>query len=406
MPRPLQGIKVLEIANFIAGPYCGAMLADMGADVIKIESPNGDMTRPMPPQINGESVSFVVVNRNKRSIVLDLKTAEAREIVLRMAAASDVLIENNRPGSMEKLGLGPEDLKKVNPKLVYISVSGFGQSGPYRRRAGVNLIAEAASGTLSVQGDPDDLPMRPGIETADMFGALFAAYGAVCGLLGAHRFGEGNTADIALVEASIAAAPWQTSGFLATGEVPRRLGHRHRQNAPYQVFRTGDGRHVALGTPNHELFIRLMKALGLDHYLDDPRFASYVKRKENEEAIVAIVSEALQGWTADAIEARLMEEGVPCSKVNNFDEVFRDPHIVERGVVVEIEHPKLGTVKAVRNPVNLAHNGPTIDRPAPLLGQHSREVLREFGYSDEEIAAFARSGVTMIGEEPAAEAAE
>jgi crotonobetainyl-CoA:carnitine CoA-transferase CaiB-like acyl-CoA transferase len=307
-----------------------------------------------------------------------------------------VLLENNRPGALEKLGLGPEDLKKVNPRIVYMSVSGFGQTGPDRRRAGVNLIAEAASGTLGLHGHQDDLPMRPGIETADIFGALFAAYGIVCGLMGVNRFGEGNVADLALVEASIAAAPWQTSGYFATGEIPTRLGHSHRLNAPYQVFRTGDGRHVALGTPNQELFLRFMKRLGETAALEDPRFATYVNRKNNKAAIVAIVETALASWTADDLVAALMEDGIPCSPVRNFEEVFADPHIVDRGVVVEIKHPKLGTVKSIRNPVVFEHDAPSIERAAPLLGQHSAEILREFGYSDAEIDGFAKSGVTKL----------
>src|SRR6267142_5616620 len=293
MPKPLQGILVIELANFIAGPLAGTLLADMGADVVKIEPPKGDMGRAMPPQTQGESVSFVALNRNKRSLVLDLKRPEARDILLKLAAKSDVFLEAYRPGALEKIGLGAADVKAVNPKIVYTSVSGFGQSGPYRRRAGVNLIIEAFSGALSVTGEPDKMPTRPGIQTADVFGALFATYATLAGLLGAARHGEGRIADVSLVEASIAAAAWEAAEYLATGNVPKALGNKHRLNAPYQLFKTRDGRHLAIGTPNDQLFAKLMQTLGLEAHLADPRFATYASRKAHEAPLVALVEPAV-----------------------------------------------------------------------------------------------------------------
>ncbi|MCC7346908.1 MAG: CoA transferase, partial [Variibacter sp.] len=224
MAKPLAGIRVLELANFIAGPFCGTLLADMGADVIKVEPPKGDMARAMPPQVNGESPSFAALNRNKRSLVLDLKQPQAVEILLKLAATSDVFLEAYRPGALAKLGLGPAQVRKANPKIVYTSVSGFGQSGPYRRRAGVNLIIEAFSGALSVTGEPGKMPTRPGVQTADMFGALFATYATLSGLVGAGRTGEGREADVSLTEASIATAAWEASEYLATGSIPQPLG--------------------------------------------------------------------------------------------------------------------------------------------------------------------------------------
>src|SRR5262249_36574557 len=209
MPKPLAGIRVIELANFIAGPLAGTLLADMGADVIKVEPPQGDMGRATPPIRDGESVSFVALNRNKRSLVLDLKRPEAIEILLNLARQSDVLIEAYRPGALEKLGLGAAQVKAVNPRLTYTSVSDFGQSGPYRRRCGVNLISEAFSGVLAVTGEPGKMPMRPGVQTADVFGALFATYATLAGLVGAGRTGEGFVADVSLVETSIAAAAWE-----------------------------------------------------------------------------------------------------------------------------------------------------------------------------------------------------
>lgn len=397
MSQPLEGIRVLELGNLIAGPFCGMLLGDMGADVTKIERPpRGDQTRAMPPMVNAESASFAALNRNKRSLVLDLKQQQAREIAHALVAKSDVFVENNRPGALEAIGLGPAEVHAINPKIVYVSASGFGQTGPYRRRAGVNLIVEAFSGALSVTGMPGEMPMRSGIQTADILGALFATYAALSGLIGVLRDKGGQIADVSLVESSIAAAAWEAAGYLATGVVPERIGHQHRLNTPYQVFETRDGRYMAIGTPNDELFRRFMKVLDLERYVTDARFSAYVIRKQNEAALLAIVSPAVRARNANDLEAVLMEAGVPCSRVNNFQEVFDDPHIRARHVIEEVAHPRMGTLRAVRNPVLFDHDGPSIRRPAPLLGEHSAEILREIGYGDAEIESFAKAGTVML----------
>jgi crotonobetainyl-CoA:carnitine CoA-transferase CaiB-like acyl-CoA transferase len=400
MPKPLAGIRVIELANFIAGPLAGTLLADMGADVVKVEPPKGDMGRATPPIRNGESVSFVALNRNKRSLVLDLKRPEATEVLHKLAAKSDVFLEAYRPGALEKLGLGAEHVKSANPRIVYTSVSGFGQTGPYRRRAGVNLIIEAFAGPLSVTGEPGKMPMRPGVQTADVFGALFAAYATLAGLVGASRNGEGRIADVSLVEASIAAAAWEAAEYLETGNVPQPLGNRHRLNAPYQLFETSDGRHLAIGTPNSELFGKLMQVLGLDAHLSDPRFATYASRKQNEDALLPVVEPAVRVRASHELEAALLEAGVPCARVNNFKEVFDDPQIIARGVVRDVVHPRLGKMRAVRNPILLDHDGPDIARHSPMLGEHSEELLRELGYSPDAIRDLVATGVTRTAAEP------
>jgi len=396
MTKPLAGLRVIELANFIAGPLAGTLLADMGADVIKVEPPQGDMARATPPIRNGESVSFVALNRNKRSLVLDLKQPQAIEVLRRLAQESDVFLEAYRPGALDKLGLGSQQVKAINPRIVYTSVSGFGQSGPERRRAGVNLIIEAFSGVLSVTGEPGTMPMRPGVQSADVFGALFATYATLAGLVGAARNGEGRIADVSLVEASIAAAAWEAAEYLETGNVPQPLGNKHRLTAPYQLFETADRRYIAFGTPNDALFAKLMHTLGLAEHLADARFSTYAKRKANEDALIAIVEPAVRARTAADLEAALMEVGVPCARVNNFKEVFDHPQIVARGVVRDVEHPRLGKMRATRNPVLLDHGGPSIDRHAPMLGEHSEEVLRELGYSPASIRELVTSGVTKV----------
>jgi len=395
--RPLEGIRVLEFGNFLAGPFCGMLLADMGADVIKVEPPRGDMGRAMPPIENGESISFAAVNRNKRSIVLDLKRPEAKEILLKLAAGADVVLENYRPGALERMGVGAEQVRAVNPKIVYVSVSGFGQSGPYRERAAVNLIIEAASGALSVTGEPGKMPMRPGLQTADLFGAMFATYAVLSGLIGVARQGEGRVIDLSLVEASIAAAAWETAGYLATGEVPRALGNRHRLNAPYQLFETRDKHYVAIGTPNDQLFARLLKALGLEGHQADPRFASYAKRKANEDAVIALIEAAVKTRDAADVESLLVATGVPCGRVNDYEQVFKDPQVVSRNMVVEVEHPRLGRMRTTRNPLLFDRDGPAVTQAAPLLGEHSAAILAQLGFSADEITRLAHAGVTRLG---------
>jgi crotonobetainyl-CoA:carnitine CoA-transferase CaiB-like acyl-CoA transferase len=394
MAKPLAGIRVIEVANFIAGPLAGTLLADMGAEVIKVEPPQGDMARASPPIRNGQSVSFAALNRNKRSLVLDLKKPQAIEILRQLATRCDVFLEANRPGTLDKLGLGAAQLKATNPRIVYTSVSGFGQSGPDRRRAGVNLIIEAFSGILSVSGEPGKMPIRPGVQSADVLGAMFAVYATLAGLVGAARYDEGRIADVSLVEASIAAAAWEAAEYLETGKVPQPLGNKHRLAAAYQLFATEDGRYLAIGTPNDALFRELMRVLCLDAHVADPRFASYASRKQNEEALLALIEPAIRARQAADLELALKEAGVPCAPVNNFKEVFEHPQIVAREVVREVEHPRLGKMRTTRNPVLLDHDGPTIERPAPLLGEHSEEVLTELGYSPAAIRQLMTSGVT------------
>ena len=385
MARPLSGIRVLELGNLLAGPFCGMLLGDMGADVIKIEPRRtGDMIRSTQPHVAGESANYIAINRNKRSIAIDLKQPAGRDIVLRLSASADLVLENFRPGVMDGLGLGIDDIRKVNPEVVYVSVSGFGQTGPLRDRSAVNLIVEAASGSLSVTGEPDDVPMRPGVQTGDMFGAMFATYAALAGLMGKVRHGEGRQIDVSLVEASIAAAVWETSEYLATGSVPQRLGHKHRLTAPYQVFQASDGV-LVIGCPNDQLFQKIMGVLGLPEAAKDTRFGGYVLRKTNEDALLQVIEPAIAKWKVNELVEALSAFGVPCSRVNSYKDVFDSEQTKARGVEIAGVHRRAGPVKMVRNAVLFDRDGPLVDRMAPLLGENTEEILQQCGYAHDAI---------------------
>ena len=388
MARPLEGMTIIEIGHQLAGPFCGMLLGDLGADVIKIERPPvGDHVRVFPPLVDGESANFAALNRNKRSIVIDLKQPEGLEIVKKLIAKSDALFENNRPGALAKLGLGAEHARAIKPTLVYVSLSGFGQSGPYARRAGVNFIVEAFAGSLALTGEADGVPMHPGIQTGDILGGMFGAYAVLAGLINAMRHKQGQSMDVALVDALLSAAVWETTEFLNTGRVPAPLGHRHRMSTPSQFFEAGDGRQVAISATNDALFARFLTVLGLEQHIADPRFATHVLRKENEDYMISLVGPVIRSRTASELEAQLVAVGIPCALLNNMAQVFDDPHIRARGLAVEVGHPKIGRLRTVRNPVLADRDGPSIRRAGPLLGEHSLDILRELGYDQGTIAA-------------------
>src|SRR6185436_8701699 len=375
---PLAGVKVLELAQIMAGPTCGMMLADLGADVIKVERvPGGDEKRRMDrPAVNGESAYLMAMNRNKRGIALNLKLPAAQEALKRMAARADVVTENYRKGTMEKLGVGYEQLRKVNPGLIYCSVSGYGRTGPYADKGGYDLIAQGMSGLMSVTGEPGRPPVKSGGPVCDINAGLLAALGVVSAYVHRLKTGEGQLVDTSL---------------FAAGEVPGPTGSAHILSAPYQAFRAADG-WLTIGGANQGNWERLVRVLKAEPWLADARFSSNVERMKHLDALSAVMGEKIRAWQVNDLLAALDAEGVPCGKINSIADVAADPHALAREMVVELQHPRAGRTRALGLPVKLSRTPGKVSRPAPVLGQHTREVLSEFGFSRAEIEALVVSG--------------
>jgi len=396
MPGPLAGVKVLELAQIMAGPTCGMMLADLGADVIKVERvPGGDDTRRMDrPMVRGESASFMAMNRNKRGIALNLKLAAAQQALKRMAAKADVVTENYRKGTMEKLGVGYEDLRKVNPALIYCSISGYGRSGPYADKGGFDLIAQGASGLMAVTGEPGRAPVKSGGPVCDINAGLLGALGVVSAYVHRLKTGEGQLVDTSLFEAGIQQMYWQAAIYFATGASPGPTGSAHILSAPYQAFRAADG-WLTIGGANQGNWERLANVLNASDLLRDARFASNAERMKNLGALTETLEPLIAKWKVRDLLAALDEAGVPCGPINSIADMAADPQTLAREMVVELEHPRAGRTRALGLPVKLSRTPGKVSRPAPLMGQHTREVLAEFGFSRDEIEALVASGAAI-----------
>jgi crotonobetainyl-CoA:carnitine CoA-transferase CaiB-like acyl-CoA transferase len=389
-------MKVVELAHIMAGPVCGMMLADMGADVIKVEKPDGDDSRRfLPPDINGESAAYMMMNRNKRGIALDLKKPGAIAALRDLLADADVVIENYRADTMARLGLGYDALREINPKLVYCAISGFGRTGPYADRGGFDLIAQGMSGLMSITGEgPGRPPVKPGAPISDITAGILAAMGCLAAYAHAQATGEGQEVDTSLFEAGITLTYWQSAIAFATGIAPGPMGSAHPLNAPYQSFRTADG-WINVGAANQRNWHRLLDVIGAPELDDDLRFATNRDRIENLPTLVGLLEDHLKTRTTEDWLARMEAAGLPAGPVLSITEMHRDPQAIARSMIVETEHPVAGSVKTIGTPVKFGATPGGVTRPAPTLGQHGREILAEHGYAEDRISALEAEGALI-----------
>ncbi|MEW6320146.1 MAG: CoA transferase [Acidobacteriota bacterium] len=384
--RALEGIRVLDVTQVMAGPFCAMQLCDMGADVIKVEPPEGDSTRRMAGATGTDSAAFNAVNRGKRGIVLDLRTREGQAALSRLAAGADILIENYRPGVMARLGLDYPSLRGSCPRLIYASISGYGQTGPDAAKGGFDLVAQGVSGLMSVTGEPGRPPVKIGVPITDLGAALFALAGILAALHYRSRTGRGQHIDTSLVEAGVALSVWESAQYFGEGVTPGPMGSAHRLLAPYQAIRCADG-YITLGAANDRLFARLCELIGHPEWVDRPEYGDATRRVRHRATLIADI-EAITSQHPRAHWLALFERaGLPSGPINDYPAVFSDPQIVARQMVVPIEHPTLGRLQVPGTPVKMSDSPPEVRGRAPLLGEHTVEVLKEAGFSPEDITA-------------------
>lgn len=392
----LDGMVVLDCSQILAGPFCSMLLADMGADVIKVEKPKGgDDTRRMgPPFVGGESAAFLQMNRNKRSAVLDIRSEAGKQAFIRLAAKSDVLIENYRPGTLERLGLGYEELKQVNPGLVYCSISGFGRSGPYGKRAGFDLVAQGMSGLMSINGFPGSAPAKLAVPVADLNAGMFALYGILAAYVHKLKTGEGQHIETSLLESALAYTVWESSMYFTTGANPGPLGSSHRLSAPYQALRTADG-YINIGAANQANWERLCRAIDREDLLSDARFSDNAERMGH---LSALQEELERTFTQHPTEywLQVLEiAGVPAGPIYNMSEVWSNEQVQARDMDVKLNHPTAGEIHNIGMAVKMHGTPGQIRAAAPLLGQHTREILEFAGYSASEIDEMLTAGAAV-----------
>ena len=398
MTGALHGIKVVELAQIMAGPTCGLLLADMGADVIKVEKlPGGDDTRVYAePSIHGEPAAFMILNRNKRSIAVNLKTRGGLEVVKRLLAEADVVLENYRKGTLEKLGLGYDVLCALNPRLIYCAVSGYGRTGPYADKGGFDLIAQGFAGIMSITGEPGGPPAKSGTSVADINAGILAALGIVAALVSRATTGRGQIVETSLMEAAVQQTYWQSALFFATGVNAGPTGSAHLLTAPYQAFPTGDG-WINIGGANQANWERIAKVIGRPELADDPRFKTNGDRMRNLAQLTQLIGEKLRERPSAEWVREFEAVGVPVGPVNRIGDMLADPQVAAREMVLEVDHPRAGRTRALGMPIKFSESRADLTRPAPLLGQHSREILDHLGYSLAEIETLQHDGAVLLG---------
>jgi crotonobetainyl-CoA:carnitine CoA-transferase CaiB-like acyl-CoA transferase len=394
-------VKVVEVSVAMAGPFCAMLLADHGADVVKVERVGaGDESRAWPPYFYGSmSHYFAAANRNKRSIAVDLKTADGRDVVKRLAANADVFVENYRVGALERAGLGYEDLATINPRLVYCSISGFGRHGPRREQSANDLFMQAFSGSMSITGEPGGSPVKMGPSVADIGAGLFATVGVVSALEARHRSGSGQHVNVSLLASQLAILSYHLTSYFATGVVPGPMGSGGEIGVPYQAFPTADD-WIVVAVFNATMWESFCQAVARPEWIDDPRFASVDGRVEHKGILTGMIQEVLTTDTAAHWEAKLGAAGVPSTRVNRIDQVLADPQVAAESMLCELNLPGLGPIRTAAPPIDFSQTPATVKLPPPRLGEHTREVLKSIGLSDTDIASLAAKGAIGLDTGP------
>lgn len=396
MAGPLAGMKVIELSHIMSGPVCGMMLADMGAEVIKVEKMDGgdDCRRFAPILEHGESASFMMLNRNKRDIALNLKTAGGKEVLRRMLADADVVTENYRNGTMEKLGLGYDVLKELNPGLIYCSVSGYGRTGPFADKGGFDLIAQGLSGMMSNTGELGQDPIKAGSPIADINAGILAALGIAAAYAHKLQTGRGQVVDTSLLEAGFQQMYWPAANYFSEGVILPKMGSANSTSTPYQAFRTRDG-WINIGAANQGNYERLLQVLDAPEITNDPRFASNPERMRHREALVALITARLVQDTTDNWVTRLDAAGLPVGAVLDISQAVEHPQILEREMIVETHHPVTGSARSIALPIRFSETPKQVKRPAPLHGEHTLEILREHGFDQQRISELQDEGAVL-----------